>query len=100
MIPPYKYRNRVFHVIICSSDGSACINPDCEHRHEVIEVVPKVRHDLIAAGSERQSALIRNLENERRRLINGPDHPAVKRWAAGRSETRSYSRASSEEETR
>lgn len=82
MIPPYKYRNRTYHLIICSKDGAACGDPGCEHRHEVIEVVPMVTHEMVETASRRQSDEIRNLQNERRRLINGPDHPAVKRWAA------------------
>ena len=52
----------------------------------MIDVVPKVKYDEIATGSQQQSHEIRRLQEAQRRLINGPDHPAVKRWAASQGD--------------
>lgn len=69
MIPPVLYRNRTYEIEICA-DGGPCTNPDCDSRHQVIEVVSKIKHVEIANASRRQSEEIRRLQTEHRRLIN------------------------------
>lgn len=69
MIPPVLYRNRTYEIELCA-DGGPCTTPDCDSRHQVIEVVPKIKHAEIANASRRQSDEIRRLQTEQRRLIN------------------------------
>lgn len=69
MIPPVRYRNRTYEIELCA-DGGPCTTPDCDSRHQVIEVVPKIKHVEIANASVRQSEEIRRLQAEQRMLIN------------------------------